>query len=177
MTAQPTMRSANGRRTFSCFPGAVMVFHINENEEFLMLTAGNDVWEVVSGALEDNETILDGAVRESLEELGSDIRIAPLGVVHALSFGYDEKIRNMISILYLMRFDGGPVVPGDDMTGAEYQWWNLDQIRENIDKVYKPEKQLWLFQRALDLFRLYRNETPDLEYSTNPNSAPSIPVV
>lgn len=176
MTAKPTIRSANGKRIFSCFPGAVMVFHINHNEEFLMLTAGNDVWEVVSGALEDTESILDGAVRESLEELGPEIRIAPLGVVHALSFDYDETIRNMISVLYVMRFDGGQVVPGDDMLGAEYQWWSLDQIRENIDNISKPEKQLWLFQRALELFRLYRDETPDLEYSTNSVSALSIPV-
>jgi ADP-ribose pyrophosphatase YjhB (NUDIX family) len=175
MTANPTKLSANGKRTFACFPGAVMVFHINANEEFLMLSASNDIWEVVSGALEDNETILEGAVRESLEELGSDIRIAPLGVVHALSFDYDKTIRNMISVLYVMRFDGGSVAPGDDMLGAEYQWWNLDQIRENIDKISKPEKQLWLFQRALDLFRLYGDETPNLEYSTNSDAEPSVP--
>ena len=177
MTAKTTIQSANGKRTFSCFPGAVMVFHINDSEEFLMLTSGNDVWEVVSGALEDNESILEGAVRESLEELGSGIRVFPLGVVHALSFGYDETIRNMISILYVMRFDGGPIVPGDDMLGAEYRWWNLDQVSENINKISKPDKQLWLFQRALDLFRLYRDETPDLEYSTHPVSVATIPVV
>lgn len=171
MTDKPTVQSSDGNRTFSCFPAAVMVFHINDNEEFLMLSAGNDVWEVVSGGLEDNESILDGALRESREELGSDIRIVPLGVVHALSFAYDETIRNMISILYVMRFDGGAVVPGDDMLGAEYQWWYIDRIGQNIDKISKPEKQLWLFQRALDLFRLYRDETQDLEYATNSNSA------
>lgn len=171
MTDKPTAQSSDGNRTFVCFPAAVMVFHININEEFLMLSAGNDMWEVVSGALEDSETILDGALRESLEELGSRIRITPLGVVHTLSFQYDDAIRDMISILYVMRFDGGAVVPGDDMLGAEYQWWDIDHIGQNIDKISKPEKQLWLFQRALDLFRLYRDETQDLEYATNSNSA------
>jgi 8-oxo-dGTP pyrophosphatase MutT (NUDIX family) len=177
MTANTTIQSANGKRTFTCFPAAVMVFHINDNEEFLMLTSGNDEWQVVSGALEDNESILEGAIRESLEELGSGIQISPLGVVHALRFNFDETIQNMISILYVMRFSGGPVVPGDDMLGAQHQWWNLGQIRANIARISKPEKQLWLFERALDLFRQYRDETPDLEYSTGPVSPTQLPVV
>ncbi len=173
MTKNPTVRSSNGKRIFACFPAAVMVFYINEHQEFLLLTTGDDKWEIVSGAVEENESILDAAIRESLEELGIDIQIAPLGVVHTLSFDYDDAIPNMISVLYVMRFDGGSVVPGDDMSGAEYAWWNIDQIKQNIDKISKPERQLWLFERALELSESYRAECPDLEYAINPDARSS----
>jgi len=39
-------------------------------------------WQVVSGAQEAKETILDETLREVYEELGAEVCVCPLGVVH-----------------------------------------------------------------------------------------------
>ena len=43
-------------------------------------------WEVVSGAVEAGETLLEAVLREIREELGERIRVRPLGVLHAYTF-------------------------------------------------------------------------------------------
>jgi len=174
MVKRPTVTASRNNRTFPCFPAAVMVFHINQKEEFLVLSQGGDDWVLVGGGIEDNESILEGAMRESFEELGNEIRLDPLGVIHTLSFHYDQAVQNMISVMYLMKFQGGKIVPGDDLKGAEYDWWNIDKISSNIHKISRPDRQFWLFERALKLFRVLGEDRADLEYSTVPGLASRI---
>ncbi len=174
MATRPTVTAKRNNRSFACFPAAVMVFVINENEEFLVLSQQPNDWVMVGGGIEDNESILEGALRESLEELGKDVRLNPLGVIHTLSFHYDSAVQNMISVMYLMKYCGGTVVPGDDLTGAVYDWWNIEKIRVNIEIISRPNRQLWLFERALGLYRLVKDEEQDLEYATAPGMAQKI---
>lgn len=47
------------------------------------------------------------ALREVREEAGPDLRVRPLGVVHASTFAYDDRVRRMISVVYLMAHEGG----------------------------------------------------------------------
>jgi ADP-ribose pyrophosphatase YjhB (NUDIX family) len=52
-------------RPFACVPAALLVFVINEQEEFLLLRhPQRPAGRVVNGALEANETLADGALRE-----------------------------------------------------------------------------------------------------------------
>lgn len=141
-----------------------MVFIVNRQEEFLMLSSPKKqtrAWETVSGALEANETILQGALRETQEEIGVDAKVRPLGTVHAYSFRYDEKIQHLISICYLMAYESGQIRPGDDMLGSQYRWMPLQEIEEIRERIVVPSYDIWLFGRALELYKLWGHQEID----------------
>ena len=117
---RPHAITATSGRSFATFPAAVIVPIVNRREELLLLESQRrpGLWEPVNGAVEDGETLLEAALREVREEVGPDLQVRPLGVVHASTFGYDARVQRMISVVYLMAHEGGAAVPGDDMRGS-----------------------------------------------------------
>ena len=162
---QPIITDASGNRKFSCSAVAVSAFIVNEEEKILLLSHPRQKggWEVVSGALEAQETVLEGALRETYEEVGPDIQVRPLGIVHAYTFRYDDNIRYMIGICYLMAYEGGGVQPGDDMSGSQFRWWSLEELAKQSVKIIVPNGQKWLFKRAVELYRLWKGQEVDLQ--------------
>ncbi len=120
-------------------------------------------WEVINGALEANETVLEGALRETREEAGEPLRVRPLGTAHVSTFHYDDNVRYMLSISYVMAYEGGEVVPGDDMTGSLHRWWSADELMSERAKIIVPPDGLWLIKRAIELYRLWRGQTVELQ--------------
>ena len=112
-------------------------------------------WQVINGAMEAGETPLEAVVRETREEAGEDIQVRPLGTVHVSSFHYDENVQFMLSIGFLLAYEGGEIVPGDDMEGSEYRWWRLDEILSEEIKLIIPPDTKWLIERAVELYRLW----------------------
>jgi 8-oxo-dGTP diphosphatase len=162
---QPYILAADGKRRFACSPVGILVFVVNEREEILLLAhpkrAGG--WEVINGALEAGETILEGALRETREEAGKEIRVRPLGTVHASSFHYDKNVRYMLSLGYLMAYEGGAVEPGDDMVGSVYRWWSIEELENEDMHLIVPEGQKWLMERAVELYRLWQERDVELQ--------------
>lgn len=157
---QLKIKTAEGKRQFARFPAAVLGIIVNEKEEILLL-AHPDMpgdWQVVNGALEAGETPLEGTLRETYEEVGSRIRVRPLGTVHVSAFHYDEQVQYMLSIAYLLAYEGGEVQPGDDMAGSQYRWCSLEQINSGEVELIVPPGETWLLARAVDLYRLWINE-------------------
>ena len=114
---QPIIVSENGQRSIACSPVAVVVLVINKQEELLFgYHNTRQRWKAVSGVLEVRETILDEAMRELSEEMGPTVKVRPLGVLHASTFRYDDNAQFMISIKYLMAYEGGIISPGDGMS-------------------------------------------------------------
>jgi 8-oxo-dGTP pyrophosphatase MutT (NUDIX family) len=164
-TPRPFQRSVDGKRRFACFPAAVVVFLIDADERFLLLEhpARPGLWEVVNGGLEHGECILAGALRELSEEAGPLVKAKPLGTVHASSFHFDDEIQFMISISYAMLYEGGPIEPGDDMTGSRFLWKSLPDIEAERLPLLVPSTGLWPFRRALEVFRLWRDHEDPLQ--------------
>jgi 8-oxo-dGTP diphosphatase len=162
---QPHIMTADGRRQFACSPVAILVFIVNEREEVLLLShpKRRDGWEVVNGALEAGETLLEGALRETREEAGEGVRVRPLGTVHVSSFHYDEKVAYMLSLGYLMAYEGGAVEPGSDMAGSLYRWWSVGELEEKGVRLIVPPGQMWLIKRAVELYRLWREREVELQ--------------
>jgi ADP-ribose pyrophosphatase YjhB (NUDIX family) len=154
--------SSRTGRTFACFPAAVLVFVVDQDERILLLKAPYaGGWEVINGALEHGETVLEGALRETREEAGPDLRVRPLGIVHTYTHFYDEN--GMISISYLMACEEGAAIPGDDMAGSEIRWMTVEEIEESHLILIAP-RQKWLVRRAVELYRLWRGaDIPPLE--------------
>jgi 8-oxo-dGTP pyrophosphatase MutT (NUDIX family) len=157
---QVHITTVDGKRRFACSPVAVLAIIINKREETLLLAhpEQDGGWQVVNGAMEAGETALEAALRETYEEAGSDIRVRPLGTVHVSSFHYDERVRYMLSIAYLLAYEGGKIQPGDDMKGSEYRWWNLDEMASEEVELIIPPGEKWLIARAVDLYRLWRQD-------------------
>ncbi len=162
---KPSVVAAHGKRTFACSPAAVCVFLVNEQEQVLLLAhpkrAGK--WEVINGALEAEETLLAGAQRELREEAGDELQARPLGVVHASTFHYDENVRYMLSIGYLMAYQGGRILPGDDMAGSRCRWWSLAELADEKVELLVPSEGLWVVARAIELYRLWQGREVELQ--------------
>ena len=160
MTDQPLLTALNGRR-FAGFAAAVLVFIVDPaTRRFLMLSSpakrGRAGWEIVNGAMEAGESILESVEREVAEEAGADVRIDVYGTVHAWTYRYDDAVAHMISIACVASYLGGDVVPGDDMAGCEARWMTLDEIRETYAQgVALIPEETWLFERALQCFDVW----------------------
>lgn len=161
--AQPTLVTADGKRTFACSPAAVIAYIINENEEILFLSNPKRPgwWENVNGALEAGESVLDGVLRETREEAGPEIQVRPLGTLHVSTYHYDENAMFMLSLSYLLAYEGGRVIPGDDMSGSEFRWFSQAEIASGKYKILTPSDQPWLIHRAIELYRLWRSLPDD----------------
>ena len=155
---QPHIVSENGSRSFACSPVAVVALVINDQEQLLCgYHSKRQRWEAVSGVLEASESLVDGALRELREEMGAAIRARPLGVVHASTFCYDDNAQFMISIVYLLAYEGGAIVPGDDMSKGRFQWIPLQDLATGQLTVGIPGEP-WLLRRTLDMYRLWKDE-------------------
>jgi ADP-ribose pyrophosphatase YjhB (NUDIX family) len=163
---QPVIVSQKGR-PFTTSAIALQAIIVNEQEQILLLNSPtrNHGWQTVSGGLEAGETILAGVRREVAEEAGPEVRVRPLGVIHAQTFQYDENIPFMVGIYYLMVYEGGKIMPGDDMAGSICRWWNLDEL-DGDNLLWHPTVILWMLRRAIDLYRLWKD---DLERPLQPN--------
>ncbi len=157
---QPHIMTVDGIRRFACSPIAVLGIIVNEREEILLLAHPDQPrgWQVVNGAMEAGETALEAALRETYEEAGSSLRVRPLGTVHVSAFHYDENVRYMLSVAYLFAFESGEIQPGDDMEGSEYRWWSLAEITSEDVELIIPPGEKWLIARAVDLYRLWRQD-------------------
>ena len=145
-------------RQFAAFPVAIQAVIMNPAREVLLLFSPtrNQGWQLVSGALEAGETPLEGTLREVQEEVGSAIELRALGIIHAESFHYDAQVPFMLSIYTLFAYQGGSVEPGDDMTGSDYGWWALPDLKRDDLKLHATVK-LWLLERAVELYDLWHN--------------------
>ena len=164
---QPVISDARGVRQFAGSAVALQAVVVSPEEKILLLSSPTrnrgEGWQVVSGALEAEETIMDGVLRETREELGSDLRVRPLGSVHVETFKYDDNVQYMIGIYYLLAYEGGEVHPGDDMLGSQYRWWSVDELADERVTIDVPPDQKWIFERAIELYRLWRDRTEDLQ--------------
>lgn len=152
---QPTITSDAPRyREFVTTVIAMQAVIVNSAEQILLLSSPTrkNGWQTVSGAMDANETLLDGTLREIHEEVGSAIQVRPLGVVHAQSFHYDASVRYTLATYYLFAYLGGAIQPGDDMIGSEVRWWSLAEL-ETTNEPLSVMAQPWLMRRAVEQYR------------------------
>lgn len=170
------MKKAVEGRKFASFAAAVVVFVVDDQERLLVLSSPKrpGIWEVVNGAMEAGESVLEAALRETREEAGAGVRVMPLGCFHIESFDYNADTRGMLSICYLVRYVGGAVAPGDDMQGSQHAWWTLDELARHREWCVPPLNREFLGPRAIEVFRLWRTGGVELQpgVSVDPAGSP-----
>jgi ADP-ribose pyrophosphatase YjhB (NUDIX family) len=162
-------------RTFAGYPVALQAVVVDNEERVLLLAnpvaANATLWQVVSGGMEADESVLDGTLREVREELGAQVRVRPLGVIHAHTFRYDSSIPRMIGIYYLLAYEGGEIVPGDDMAGSELAWVTVAEAERLPLHASTP---LWILERALETFAML-NANAAIDTGNTAENAPGSP--
>ena len=155
----PHIYSTSGRR-FSPSVVGIVALIVDVQERFLMLSHPErpGQWEAISGALEVRETLQEGMLREVREEAGSEIRVQPLGVVHADSVRFDDAVTHLTSICFLLAYRGGSIVPSDDLAESEVAWLSVSDLADA--QVFVPWNVPWIFERALQLQRVWAHDDP-----------------
>jgi hypothetical protein len=75
------------------------------------------------------------------------------------TFDYDERVQYALGIYCLFAYEGGEVVPSDDMRGSDFRWWSLAELEASELKLH-PSAKPWMLGRAVELYRLWV-EQPD----------------
>ncbi len=154
----PTVTAQSGR-VFVARPEAAFVFLFRDDEKLLLLRQpGVDGWRPVGGALEAAETVQEAAMHELREELGPLVRATLLGLAHAWTYRYDDDVQSMTSMAWVASYEGGDLLPGDDMSGSEWNWFAPDEVADLLLSV--PEGSSWLLQRARAAYRTFRGDPP-----------------
>jgi len=60
-------------------------------------------------------------------------------------------------------YEGGAVEPGDDMAGSAYRWWSAEELGDKDVRLIIPPGQKWLIERAVELYRLWKEREVDLQ--------------
>ena len=117
---------------------------------------------MVNGAVEANETLLQAAERELREETGPDLHARILGVFHAHTYRYDERVTHMTDLMFVARYGGGEAIAGDDVSGSTPEWIAADELAVGAAGPTIPA-QGWLFSAAAGAARAWRDRDVDLD--------------
>jgi len=169
---QPVISDVKGRRQFACSAVGLHSIIVNQDQKVLLLSSPtrnkDGTWQVISGALEAEETILAGVLRETHEEVGDNLHVRALGTVHTGTYKYDDNLQYMVVIYYLLAYKDGEVTPGDDMAGSQFGWWSLEEVENDSVKLYNPSPhQKWILRRAIELYSLWKDHNVTLQHDLN----------
>lgn len=102
------------------------VIVVNDDGKILMIRrTDNGNWAVPGGAMDLGESIVDTAVRETLEETGIQCEITGLvGIYtdprHVIHYTSNDEVRQEFSIVFIGRPTGGELATSDE--SSEVKW-------------------------------------------------------
>ena len=113
------------------------------------------LWTLPAGYMELNETTLEGAVRETVEEAGADIKIVRLFAMHDLPFV------NQVHIFFLAKMKSPSLSPGSE--SLEAKLFDVDEIPWENLAFRSVSRTLTYFieNKTLDKNRVYTSQFRD----------------
>ncbi len=103
------------------------------------------------GFLEVNETAEAATLREVKEELGLDVEI--IGYLGTYATHYAEDNQRVLNIVFIARYQGGDIKPGDDMNGGEPVWRSISDLPTADELSF----DYWQMEAQKDLKAWYDN--------------------
>jgi 8-oxo-dGTP pyrophosphatase MutT (NUDIX family) len=158
----PVVAAESGRR-FATTPAAVLVFVVDAQGRILVFRDPvTGIVEVVNGGVEAGETVLEAAERELREEAGGELRARFLGVFHASSYRYDERVPRMLRICLVALHEHGAAEAGDDVAGSLVAWIPSEDLAAGRGGPTVPE-QGRLFTAAAEAASAWGDRRVDLD--------------
>ena len=121
---------------------------IKEDNKILMVKESKKecygLWNFPSGRLEQNEDVLSGAIRETLEETGHKVvltRMLPIQIIQ----NDDEVIQRFMFMASIVEKNAQTIM-GDEI--METRFVSLEEIKNNTIKLREPMENLRLLQAA-----------------------------
>lgn len=131
-------------------------------------------WEIPGGAVDDNEIVLGGLVREVWEESGLKVRrfIASVGVGEGLAAGAVFQTRRgsfIFKLTFVVEVEDSAVVKLDPNEHQDYVWATEEECRAKLvdrasdgkaptELVFTTAAQEWAITRAFEMRRKDRGE-------------------
>jgi ADP-ribose pyrophosphatase YjhB (NUDIX family) len=108
--------------------GAEAAVFDDEGRILLVLRTDDHRWGLPGGWLEPNESPADGAVRETREETGLEVRIIGLVDVFSRPAGAFESVHSLVLIVYLCHGTGDSFQPSHEVMDVRY--WHIEDVPE-----------------------------------------------
>ncbi len=86
-------------------------------------------YSFVSGHIEDNEQVLDAAIREAKEEIGVKLHKDTLKVIHVMHNKTDSNYINFF--IKVNAWEGEPAIMEPDKSD-DLSWYPVDSLPENL---------------------------------------------
>lgn len=106
---------------------------------------------VPGGFLEVDETAEDATIRETKEELGINVEIVDYLGTYATH--YVDGSQRVLNIVFIARYNGGDIKPGDDMNGGEPVWRSINDLPTADELSF----DYWQMEAQKDLKAWYDN--------------------
>ena len=113
-------------------------YFIESDGEVLLLLRGRDsnnphTWGIPGGNLEENETAIEGALREAREEIGIDMSsYIPMSEIRTIRGKRLDKLFTVF-VVRISTEEKKNFIPVLNDEHEEYRWWKFDEISSSPD--------------------------------------------
>ncbi|PGZ94320.1 NUDIX hydrolase [Bacillus sp. AFS029533] len=94
----------------------------------LMVQNENEVWTLPGGAVEENETLKQAAVREAFEETGLEVEVGNIVAINEAFF--PERGHHAILITFSAKIIGGDLVISREEEILQIKWMDLQTANQ-----------------------------------------------
>ncbi len=98
------------------------------NKSVLMVQNENEVWTLPGGAVEENETLKQAAVREAYEETGLEVEVGNIVAINEAFF--PDRGHHAILITFSAKIIGGELVISREEEILQIKWMNLQTANQ-----------------------------------------------
>ncbi|PGM56635.1 NUDIX hydrolase [Bacillus sp. AFS053548] len=98
------------------------------NKSVLMVQNENEVWTLPGGAVEENETLKQAAVREAFEETGLEVEVGNIVAINEAFF--PERGHHAILITFSAKIIGGDQVISHEEEILQIKWMDLKMANQ-----------------------------------------------
>ncbi|MGG2025748.1 NUDIX hydrolase [Gottfriedia sp. S16(2024)] len=98
------------------------------NKSVLMVQNENEVWTLPGGAVEENETLKQAAVREAYEETGLEVEVGNIVAINEAFF--PKRGHHAILITFSAKIIGGNLVISQEEEILQIKWMDLQTANQ-----------------------------------------------